>query len=573
MGVTQYIGARYVPLFADPIEWDNTQEYEPLTVVMNNGSSYVSRQWVPVGIDIENTDYWLLWADYNAQIAQYRAEVQAYDGRISTLEDELPSSDFSSSATVKDAIDAVSTSVDSLGSILPSSDFSSSATVKDAIDAVSNSVAALGAILPTSDFSSSDTVKAAIDSKQDTVTIYGHEDLKPGTKPYFFDGDAVNLGDVGQRRIITVEDGTLKSAMAAMGWNTLAQGQMDVCESMTYINSYLEHKNDFTYSVFYTASRYEGTYAAPTPVDPKQHLINGKKPIDCATFCQLIGHGTLYGNSLYSGGSTLNIMSHPMFNPISESVKPYWYFQEGTFPGEDTPMGSGGTTGLLTSAWARMLFDAGQLEWVGGLAQRIVPGYIYFSGSVADRFLNIGHCYAIAGLVAPGNEGTIIAHSTNVGGMPGIFTDSLEHSGLVGTTKARYLPPWTTGSSFKMQMAASDTRRNWIVEHANMDLNNGGDGVNFTQPSTYIGAYVVSICPTTDALFNLYVSCSVDNTPDASNPPIADRNIRIRGPIVLFVPFGATLNVRATSSTGRFNVIEQICTTDKLLRIPSRGSI
>ena len=33
MAVTQYIGARYVPLFADPMHWDSTRTYEPLTVV------------------------------------------------------------------------------------------------------------------------------------------------------------------------------------------------------------------------------------------------------------------------------------------------------------------------------------------------------------------------------------------------------------------------------------------------------------------------------------------------------------------------------------------------------------
>lgn len=86
MSVREYIGARYVPLFADPIQWDNTNSYEPLTVVMNLGTSYVSRQWVPAGIAIDNEDYWIAWADYNAQIEQYRQEVQAFDGRIDTLE-------------------------------------------------------------------------------------------------------------------------------------------------------------------------------------------------------------------------------------------------------------------------------------------------------------------------------------------------------------------------------------------------------------------------------------------------------------------------------------------------------
>lgn len=82
MAVTQYVGARYVPLFANPLEWDKTRSYEPLTIVYHNGNSYTSRQYVPVGIEVTNTAYWALTGNYNAQIEQYRAEVQRYDAQI-----------------------------------------------------------------------------------------------------------------------------------------------------------------------------------------------------------------------------------------------------------------------------------------------------------------------------------------------------------------------------------------------------------------------------------------------------------------------------------------------------------
>ena len=81
-GVRQYVGARYVPLFAEPLEWSSTQGYEPLTIVLHEGNSYTSRQSVPVGIDINNTAYWAETGNYNAQIEAYRQEVLAYDGRI-----------------------------------------------------------------------------------------------------------------------------------------------------------------------------------------------------------------------------------------------------------------------------------------------------------------------------------------------------------------------------------------------------------------------------------------------------------------------------------------------------------
>lgn len=82
MAVTQYIGARYVPLFADPLQWDGNTAYEPLTIVYDGGNSYTSRQYVPAGTPLTDTNFWALTGNYNAQIEQYRAEVQTFDGRI-----------------------------------------------------------------------------------------------------------------------------------------------------------------------------------------------------------------------------------------------------------------------------------------------------------------------------------------------------------------------------------------------------------------------------------------------------------------------------------------------------------
>ena len=113
MSVREYIGARYVPLFADPIEWDNTKSYEPLTIVYHQGNSYTSRQAVPSGIAITNEQYWALTGNYNAQIEAYRAEVQQFSDDIHDIEALLPSTDFSSENTVKDAIDALNTAFDS----------------------------------------------------------------------------------------------------------------------------------------------------------------------------------------------------------------------------------------------------------------------------------------------------------------------------------------------------------------------------------------------------------------------------------------------------------------------------
>lgn len=89
-GVREYIGARYVPVMANPIEWDNGRGYEPLTIVIHEGNSYTSTQTVPPGIDISNTEFWALTGNYDAQIEQYRKEVKEYNDRIKNLEDNFP---------------------------------------------------------------------------------------------------------------------------------------------------------------------------------------------------------------------------------------------------------------------------------------------------------------------------------------------------------------------------------------------------------------------------------------------------------------------------------------------------
>ena len=81
-GVRQYVGARYVPLFANPLEWSDTREYEPLTIVTYQGNSYTSMQYVPTNISIADTAYWALTGNFNAQVEAYRAEVRTFDDRI-----------------------------------------------------------------------------------------------------------------------------------------------------------------------------------------------------------------------------------------------------------------------------------------------------------------------------------------------------------------------------------------------------------------------------------------------------------------------------------------------------------
>lgn len=109
MAVTQYIGSRYVPMFADPAEWSAENTYESLTIVLHEGNSYTSKQAVPKGVAISNEDYWVLTGNYNAQIEQYRREtarVAATIGDRFTEDDTI--SDYA--ADVDSILDGFTTS-------------------------------------------------------------------------------------------------------------------------------------------------------------------------------------------------------------------------------------------------------------------------------------------------------------------------------------------------------------------------------------------------------------------------------------------------------------------------------
>ena len=110
MAHRQYIGARYVPIFGrkdeTSCEWDNTAPYEPLTIVLYEGNSYTSRQFVPTGVSITNESYWANTGNYNAQVEAYRQEVFG-------LMNIIPSESFDAEHTVYDAINGINVKIGS----------------------------------------------------------------------------------------------------------------------------------------------------------------------------------------------------------------------------------------------------------------------------------------------------------------------------------------------------------------------------------------------------------------------------------------------------------------------------
>ena len=89
--VKQYVGARYVPKFASPVEWASNTSYEALTIVTFNNASYTSKVPVPptVGNPADNPNYWALTGNYNAQVEQYRQETETVSNSLTALQGQI----------------------------------------------------------------------------------------------------------------------------------------------------------------------------------------------------------------------------------------------------------------------------------------------------------------------------------------------------------------------------------------------------------------------------------------------------------------------------------------------------
>lgn len=86
MATRQYIGARYVPKFANPIEWTNNKAYEALEIVTYNNDSYTSRIPVPINTDITNETYWVKTSNFNAQLEAVYEELAELEQSIKAAE-------------------------------------------------------------------------------------------------------------------------------------------------------------------------------------------------------------------------------------------------------------------------------------------------------------------------------------------------------------------------------------------------------------------------------------------------------------------------------------------------------
>lgn len=84
-----YIGERYIPLFANPVEWDSSRAYEHLTIVMYEGEGYTSRYAVPPGIEIDDGKYWVKTFPRSPKILELEALIESIKTELAQQADEI----------------------------------------------------------------------------------------------------------------------------------------------------------------------------------------------------------------------------------------------------------------------------------------------------------------------------------------------------------------------------------------------------------------------------------------------------------------------------------------------------
>lgn len=80
----QYIETSSIS-YADPIQWDITKQYPRNTVVVTvNGDGYLSTQPVPIGIDIDNEDYWTKIGNFSEIWGSVKLAITPVDEKLKT---------------------------------------------------------------------------------------------------------------------------------------------------------------------------------------------------------------------------------------------------------------------------------------------------------------------------------------------------------------------------------------------------------------------------------------------------------------------------------------------------------
>lgn len=86
--------------------WDITKQYSPWTVVSDNNAGYISLKPVPVGVDIHNTEYWGLIADYDILITDLSSRISDLENDMADVQGDI--------VTINSAISTINSNIHNL---------------------------------------------------------------------------------------------------------------------------------------------------------------------------------------------------------------------------------------------------------------------------------------------------------------------------------------------------------------------------------------------------------------------------------------------------------------------------
>ena len=66
------------PTFATPVTWNSETSYNALSIVLYNGHAYTSKQNVPAGTPLSNTNYWFPTGNLYKLISDLKSLILLY---------------------------------------------------------------------------------------------------------------------------------------------------------------------------------------------------------------------------------------------------------------------------------------------------------------------------------------------------------------------------------------------------------------------------------------------------------------------------------------------------------------
>lgn len=530
---TQYIGPRIIPHLWDPIAWSASEQYDALAVVQYNGVPYVSRYVPPMGTLPTNTEYWVRWADFNAQMAQLQQTVETFEDRITSTEQDL-----TAETNARTAADTA------LGNRITSAqqDITAETSARTAADtALGNRITSAQQDLAALDANvalKQSAVVADVNSTADIRSSIPFEDDYFNERPH---------------SIVFVEDNTVRNALASSGFELLASGNIDAAWSITLANSYALHHEELYYGNTYVPIGFEGSISDYTRINPRQHRnVNNQMEIDCNTLTQLCGHGVLWENSNYVLDGQIRF-GHKMFDERSMGVIPYWFYGSQKYRDPSNFTGAR----LITDNFAKFLYDHGRLEPVTpNDAFELGIGRIYFSGDRENRFMGINHCYMVTGQLAPTVGGTFTTESFQSSGYSVISRGIVDYNRQ--NTKAAFTPPWNA-SRFVNQY----TLRGYMVQYNNRDIYS--TQIEWNTDDRYYGARIIAICIDPDGNAHPITITATNHV----TGEIKTVQVSVYTEYLAYLPAQWDITIKATTPTTA-NVNLQIVPSDNFISMPSR---